>query len=165
MFQNLIHKVIDLLLKLVNKLESLVSNNRIKGVKVLRRVIHPKYRNLTITLSNINNLTSKELLKPIFNCLTSDDIFKDFCKNKIIIITAVSDRVRFNFHPNVLINENTTFNDYYNQIKDHVNYLLEVGSASKLKKITTLDILIWDIDNEMNKHIQLHKESFSHQFN
>jgi hypothetical protein len=58
--------------------------------------------------------------EPIFNTLKNDDMYKNFGNNKIIITTAnIGDEEfpqEFTFHHNVLVNNNTTSEDYFNKI-------------------------------------------------
>ena len=39
--------------------------------------------------------------------------FTNFGVNKIIIITALIDGYQYNFHPNTILTNNTTFEEYY----------------------------------------------------
>jgi len=56
-----------------------------------------------------------------------NDKFINFGKVKVIIITASSGEGEFNFHHNVLIKNNTTFEEYYNEVKDIINEHYEHG--------------------------------------
>ena len=69
-------------------------------------------------LSNINLITYKDVLQAIFNTLKTNDKFLAFGNNKIIYVTGVYEAQEFALHSNVYINNDTTFNEYYDSIKD-----------------------------------------------
>jgi hypothetical protein len=63
-------------------------------------------------ISNNNLLSHKDALRGIYNTLMSDDTFRNFGKFKVIIVSAIVDGEEFNYHHNVLINNNTSFEQY-----------------------------------------------------
>ena len=52
-------------------------------------------------------------------------------------------------HHNILINNNTTFKQYYNQIKDHINDLHDDGY--EINKVNYFKVLVWNVDHLANK--------------
>jgi hypothetical protein len=56
----------------------------------------------------------------------NDETFINFGYNKIIIITAISDDLIFNFHTKVLINNDTSFKYYYLKVKNIINVNYDV---------------------------------------
>jgi hypothetical protein len=67
-------------------------------------------------------LDNNQILKSIFNFLKYNDKFINFGYNKIIIVKAVNNKnSSYMLHQNILLNNNTTFREYYDKIKDHIN--------------------------------------------
>ena len=62
---------------------------------------------------------------------------------------AVVGKQTFSFHHNILINNNTTFKQYYNQIKDHINDLHDDGY--EINKVNYFKVLVWNVDHLANK--------------
>lgn len=71
----------------------------------------------------------------------------------MIIVSSVIDDSEFNFHHNVLISNDSTFEDYYNAIKNIVNMHYEHGYPVDI--IQSFKIRVWNIDNLENKNIKL----------
>jgi hypothetical protein len=88
-----------------------------------------------------------DVLLPIFNTLMNDKTFIDFGYNKIIIITAICDDLIFNFHTNLLINNDTSFKYYYLKVKNIINVNYDVF---KVDPIPIFKILVWNIDSLNN---------------
>jgi len=63
-------------------------------------------------------LDSHYSLKGIYNALMDDQRFYEFGSRKVIIITAIHNNSEFNFHHNILIKNDTSFEEYYNKVKD-----------------------------------------------
>jgi hypothetical protein len=51
----------------------------------------------------------------------NNERFLTFGSNKVIIITGVVNNNEYSFHHNVLINNDTLFEDYYEQVKDYID--------------------------------------------
>jgi len=116
-----------------------------------------KSRYLRFIIHNNDLLDNHDVLKPIFNTLMNNDKFINFGYNKIIILTAITQKVIFTFHHNVLINNDTPFENYYLKVKDIINshYENEEGSSYEMDNIPTFEVLVWNIDNLMNKNIKI----------
>ena len=117
-------------------------------------------RCLTLYLVNPNLDDHLILLKSIFNTITTYQPFIEFGSIKSIIVSAVmykditfSGSTEYNFHHNVLIDLNTTFMDYYNQVGEFVNHKLEHGYGYEV--IQYYKIRIWNLDNMKNARIKL----------
>jgi len=76
---------------------------------------------LEYTLINNNLLGKHDVLLSFYTTLKNDETFINFGYNKIIIITAISDDLIFNFHSNVLINNDTSFKYYYLKVKNIID--------------------------------------------
>ena len=70
---------------------------------------------------------------------------------------AVVGKQTFSFHHNILINNNTTFKQYYNQIKDHINDLHDDGY--EINKVNYFKVLVWNVDHLANKNIKITKDA------
>jgi len=80
--------------------------------------------------------------------------FIKFGYNKIIIARPVmNSNSTYSFHHNILINNDTTFEEYYDSIKDIINNHSDMGSDFNDIIIPTFEILVWNVDNLKNKHI------------
>lgn len=108
--------------------------------------------------NNIKSLTHKEIIEPIFNELMNNNDFIEFGVNKILIAVCVAEdqgfQVEYNLHPNILINNNTTYQEYYNKIRKYIKsstYVDNYGSNIPSEVI----IKVWNIDNYQNKHIKV----------
>jgi hypothetical protein len=113
------NKFIKLLSFIINKLNNLIINLTKTKKLVINSTIYSESGNYYQYLMSNNNLLShKEALHEIYNTLMTDYTFKNFGNKKIIIISAIVDGVEFNYHHNVLITNNTTFEQYYNKVKD-----------------------------------------------
>ena len=62
--------------------------------------------------------------------------FTNFGVNKIIIITALIDGYQYNFHPNTILTNNTTFEEYYSPFSLLPSPLrARVGAGSPLDSV------------------------------
>lgn len=67
-----------------------------------------------------------------------NETFINFGKYKVIIVSAIVDGDEFNFHHNILITNNTTFEQYYNKVKyilaTHFNdgYQIDIVESFKI---------------------------------
>ena len=85
--------------------------------------------------------------------------FVQFCENKVILVIAeYEDGSQVSYHHNVLINNDTTFKKYWNQIKTHVNEKFISGNPGYPQTVVSVyKVLVWDSDNFKNKHIKISK--------
>ena len=90
----------------------------------------------------------------------NNDKFRDFGFYKIIIITAIVNSSEYNFHHNVLITNNTSFEDYYNEVKDVINshYGKREGIYMS-RSVPLFKVFVWNMDSYRNKHIKLTKSA------
>ena len=122
-----------------------------------------KLRYLKYIIHNDDLLGNHDVLEPIFDTLMNNDRFINFGYNKIIILTAITQNFILTFHLNVLINNDTPFENYYLKVKDIINshYDNEEGSAFEIDPIPTFEILIWNVNNLMNKDIKITSDARS----
>ena len=88
-----------------------------KGIQIIKIEDHIKFRFKTFLITNPRLKDSKALLQGIFTTLNKNSKFVNFCNNKVIIVTAIINGHDYSFHNNVLINNLTTFDMYWNKIK------------------------------------------------
>jgi hypothetical protein len=96
-------------------------------------------------MTNENLLTDVELFKGIYNTIINNNEFKAFGFQKRIILSCILENSQeINLHSNVLINNNTTFTEYYNSIvNDLISYSnLEYGYHNL--NIIRFTIKAWD---------------------
>src|SRR6266403_1881628 len=106
---------------------------------------------LTIVLNNSNLLEGKDLFEAIFTSITSNEIFQDFGNKKIMILSAVLETNKeHNLHSNILIENTTTFEEYYEEISYDLNnfYNLEYGYGDET--IIRYIVKLWNCDLKEN---------------
>ena len=126
-------------------------------LSLVRSVYQPKGRYIELTYSNNYLLEQYKVLKELHKSLFSNDEFLKFGYQKVIIVMAVVGKQTFSFHHNILINNNTTFKQYYNQIKDHINDLHDDGY--EINKVNYFKVLVWNVDHLANKNIKITKDA------
>ena len=145
---------------------SLLISEPVSDVSVYLHEYDKGLRCLNLYLINPNLDSHVELLEGIFNAVTSHEAFINFGKFKSIIVSAVmykgmdeitvSGSTEYNFHHNVLIDPTTTFNQYYKQVGEFVNYKLEHGYGSEV--IEYYKVRVWNLDLMKNAKIKLHNK-------
>jgi hypothetical protein len=78
-------------------------------------------RSIEYLLTNNNLLTHKDVLRAIYNTLMGEETFRNFAKYKVIIVSAYAEGQEFNYHHNILLTNNTTFEQYYDKVKNIIN--------------------------------------------
>ena len=147
-------KYINIIITYTNKKVELSD----KGyLSLVRSVYQPKGRYIELTYSNNYLLEQYKVLKELHKSLFSNDEFLKFGYQKVIIVMAVVGKQTFSFHHNILINNNTTFKQYYKQIKDHINDLHDDGY--EINKVNYFKVLVWNVDHLANKNIKITKDA------
>jgi DNA polymerase type B, organellar and viral len=120
-----------------------------------------KGRYFTFTLTNNYLLDNKQILRAMFDFMMSNPKFTEFGNNKIIIVKAIiNQNLSYSLHHNILLNNKTTFNEYYGKVKDHINNHYS-NLAYQTDTIPQFEILVWNVDDLRNKHIQITKSTLS----
>ena len=65
--------------------------------------------------------------------------------------------VEFTYHHNILVNNETSFDDYYNSIKGHINKLYQEGY--EIHDVMNFNMRVWNMDSVNNKKIKITKTS------
>ena len=117
-------------------------------------------RFLEFYLSNNKLLTHKNLLYGIHNTLFNNKEFLNFGDKKVFIITAIIQDIHFNFHHNVLVNNYTDFETYYNLVKEHISSLYTDNKNYYITdEIPLLKVIVWNMDLHTNKDIKITRNS------
>ena len=79
-------------------------------------------RLLVIHVDNNNKYEGKHALNILFNTLKSSEDFVNFGYKKVIFVMGYyQDFGEKSYHHNVLINNDTTFDEYWDKVKDYVH--------------------------------------------
>nr|WVH38143.1 DNA polymerase [Poriella subacida] len=122
--------------------------------------INPEGRYLEFIFTNKELLPLFECLQSMFSILQSNDQFKQLSNKKIIIthiggvVTNVSgydETVVINLHKNIIIDNYTTFNQYYSKIKSDIKPTYH--SLYGFEIPNTFYVKVWKADHLMNKTI------------
>lgn len=112
-------------------------------------------RCLKISMVNSNMLEDENLFKAIYNTIFNIEEFKDFGYEKIIILSVVlvSDK-EHSLHSNILINNDTTFEQYYEQVQKELDRYNNLAHGYHNEQISRFVIKAWNVDNLRNKKIK-----------
>lgn len=161
--RNIFLKILDLVDYITRSLRHFINKQMEEDIKLISREYDSKGRFRIYTLSNNNLLDHKKFLKLMFNYLMNSKDFLNFGYNKVIIVRAkMNDTFTFSFHHNILINNNTTFNDYYDMVKDIIINHYNKGPEYNDNIIPIFEILVWNVDSFKNSHIKLTKDARIH---
>lgn len=105
---------------------------------------------------NPDLLEGEQLAKATYNSLWGNQDFLNFGSSKIFIVTAHNSENTFNYHPNILVTNDTTLAQYLDIIKDKVN-VEQYGYDSST--ITSLTILVWNADLLRNRRIKITRDA------
>jgi hypothetical protein len=85
----------------------------------------------------------------------NNERFIHFGFNKVIITSSVINHNEYSFHLNVLITNNTTFDEYYNQVIDYIDLHYDSENSYGIEIIPAFKVKVWNMDNYLNKSINL----------
>ena len=100
--------------------------------------------------------------KALYIFLFNSERFLLFGKSKVVFAVASNEESEFNFHPNVHMDNNTTFKEYYNAILDRMNYIYY---DYPLTNVQTLIIRVWNMDTYTNKEIKITRDIVRNRLN
>ena len=154
----------NILLLLINYLTSklvMFSNylNRKSSLQLISITHSQSGRYLEFHFTNDTLKYTREVLEGIYLGLMTNERFKSFGSNKIIIVSATVYGREFSYHHNVLLTNNTTFEEYYHAIKDSITN--DHGNNSVMPEGIPTDIVVkvWNMDNYLNKRIKITKST------
>jgi len=73
--------------------------------------------------------------------------------HKVLMLIANYKGVEFTYHHNVLVNNRTTFKEYYAAVKDNISKLYSEGY--EIHNVSSFMMRVWDMDNIKNKKIKI----------
>jgi DNA polymerase type B, organellar and viral len=149
-YPNFLLKKFLSLLSVLNKYSD-IFNNRVNNIiydllvieplKLISKEFDENSKHTLLTFSNNKLLDHKNLFVALFAGLALQDEFKKEGKKIMIVSISKEDRT-FNIHKNIIIDENTTVNNYLEKILSSIQAFYESGYP-----ITTFEILqvkLWD---------------------
>jgi hypothetical protein len=133
-------------------IEILIFNNKpISTLQILEIKTNKNMRCLNITMVNNNLLEGQDLFKGIYTTLMNSKEFLNFGNQKIIILSVVLlSETEHNLHSNVLINNDTTFEEYYSTISHELVKYNNLQYGYHNEAISRYVMLAWNVDNAKN---------------
>jgi len=120
-------------------------------LQILEIKTNKNMRCLNITMVNNNLLEGEELFKGIYTTLMSNKDFLNFGYQKIIILSVVLlSESEHNLHSNILINNDTTFGEYYSTISHELSKYNNLQYGYHNEAISRYVILAWNVENAKN---------------
>ena len=98
-----------------------IEDNTPKVNKEPRLVKDVNGRFIRILFDNEYCLTSNDLIKLTYEYLLNYTPYLEFGYKKVIIPYALLDEQVYTIHHNILLNNDTSFEDYYEQVKFHIS--------------------------------------------
>lgn len=130
-------------------------NKDINKLEILEIRYDKNIRSLSITMNNENLLAGEDLFKGIYNTVINNKEFKDFGHQKIIILSCtLEDFKEYNIHSNVLIDNDTPFTDYYNEISNDLGSYNNLEYGYHNMNIIRFTIKAWNCSNLKNLKIK-----------
>lgn len=158
--KNIIIAILLFLKRLFTSLRSIEINiSRIlnqmqnKSINITQILDRDDIRCKIFYLSNNSLLDGKPLLEALYHALLNNEIFKEFGFHKVIIISAINNGIEFNYHHNILINNLTTFEEYFDKVKDIIEVRYEDGYEININ--TDFKVIVWNMDDLVNKNIKI----------
>jgi hypothetical protein len=112
-------------------------------------------RYLKFVMVNNQNLEGEQLFRGIYSTLMLNKEFINFGFQKIIILSVIlANNQEHNLHCNILINNDTTFEQYYDLISQDLNKYNNLQYGYHDEEIVTFVMLSWNVDNEKNINIK-----------
>lgn len=116
-----------------------------------------RYKTYRFANSYLKN--NNEILKSIFNNLMGNDKFLNFGFNKVIIVSCLVNEQEYSFHHNVLITNETIFDEYYAQVYKYIDANFDDDNKYGIDIIPVFKIRVWNMDNYANKDIKITKRA------
>jgi hypothetical protein len=128
----------------LKQLLKLIENSSAPELTLISTEYDLNGQHITFKLKNKHLLDNKQMLKAIFYYLMTNDKFINFGETKIIIVKADHNKIlSYMLHHNIfiLLDNNTTFKEYYDLVKDNINNLYS-NVAYKIDTIPQFDIIV-----------------------
>lgn len=97
------------------------------GVRITGWKKHKRYPGvLVFRAKNVDLLERYQALESLFKALTNHKRFKSLGEFKVIRVNVCTEEGQeWSIHPNTLIKPDTTFQDYYNEVKSKINHFYD----------------------------------------
>jgi len=116
-------------------------------------------RCLKISMVNDNLLDGEDLFRGIYETIMNNSEFLTFGFQKIIILSVIlASNKEHNLHSNILIDNETTFDDYYLNVYNELDKYNTLQYGYHNEEIIRYVIKTWNVDNKKNLKI---KESYN----
>jgi len=113
----------------------------IEPLKLIDKQYDPISKYNLLTFENNKLLDHKYLFAALFSALILEEEFKKEGK-KIMIVSITNEDKTFYIHKNIIIDENTTINNYLDKIKNSIQAFYEAGYPVTIFNI--LQVKLWD---------------------
>lgn len=153
--------ILDKLAYFLNKLSNHL--NRDSGLQLVTTSFSTTGRFILFHFTNNHLKSHRDVLYEIYSSLMNNEAFTSFGKNKVIITTSVINNREYNFHPNVLLTNNTTFAEYFSDVIDHLNlyydndHYYSDDSHPLIDVIPSFRVRVWNMDVYLNEDIKINK--------
>ena len=150
----ILNYIINYLIKIKNTMENSLLEDKVTLIRISKNTLG---RNINFVLSNDKLLEKKDLFYQIYHFLMNNKDFLDFGEHKVIIVNGRIKNDTFNLHHNILLKNNTTFEEYWNKIEDFLENNYDEGYA--INGIPMIEINVWNMDLYANKKIKITKNA------
>jgi len=160
LIKKIFHRLVLLLQRVVNylvRVDNKLHNNLIEIIDI---VADKNLRMKTFHLHNLSLLEGEQLFREIYNTLNASDEYTNFGHTKIIILRAVNQSTVYSLHPNVLIDNNTSFETYYETVKDKIEYIFNAEDY-ELNIYTLFEMQVFDMSHLSNKDIKISRKALN----
>ena len=108
-------------------------------------------------VDNNHLLESYDALNFMYNKLMNTVDFLEFGETKVLMVLAIIEGKTYSFHQNVVIDNNTTFEQYYSKVEEHIRTKFDDGYGIDI--INTFIVRVWDITDLRNANIKQTKDA------
>lgn len=109
--------------------------------------------NLLFHLKNVNLLSGEDVLRAIYNTLINDPQFRDYSYFKTMIVVGIYQDSKHSFHNSVLINNDTSFEEFYDGICSGLADKYVAGYSMNV--YPEFSIRVWNADSLRNKNVKI----------
>lgn len=154
----LVNSYIGWLTKMVNYLNK-AQTATINLMPVVKITVGEADRMLIFHIVNSELLSGKDMMESLFYTLQNNPYFTSFGSYRVMFPVAFMDESEYAYHRNVVITNETTFEDYWSRVKHYVNEVYISGEYGYSHSVVNhFEVLVWNMDSLLNKHITVHKE-------
>ena len=126
-----------------------------QGLQILEINHHKNMRCLKFVMINNNLLEGEQLFKGIYDTLINNKDFLNFGFKKIMIlsVTLITGQDH-NLHSNILINNQTKFDEYYHLASEQLSNYYNLQYGYNNENISYFNMLVWNADDIQNLKIK-----------